>query len=433
MSVLVVGASHRTTPVSLLERLAVDAEGASKLALAALDTASVNEVVVLATCNRVEIYADVDRFHGSVEDLTTLLISESGAPADVLLPCVYVHYDEAAVRHIFTVSTGLDSLVLGEPQILGQVKDTLNRGQHDDTVGPALNSLFQQALRVGKRAHAETGIGEAGQSLVSLAVRAAARLTGGLTGARVCIVGAGSMATLAATSVRRAGVDGIDIASRNAVRARRLADRVGGSANSLDDLSACMSAADLVISCTGASGTVVTTAEVADACANRTTAAPLVLVDLALPHDIEPAVADLPGVHLLGMATLVESATQEVTKADIVAVSELVSGEVAAYAAARSAAAVTPTVIALRTMATAVVGSELNRLWARLGELSPDQRSEIATTVRRVADKLLHEPTVRIKELADQAPSASYADALAELFALDPATVQAVIGRGDPS
>ncbi len=431
MSVLVVGASHRTAAVPILEQLAVDAEGASKLALAALDTAHVNEAVVLATCNRVEIYADVDRFHGSVEDLTSLLVAMSGASAEAVLPCIYVHYDEAAVRHIFTVASGLDSLVLGEPQILGQVKDTLNRGQRGDTVGPALNSLFQQALRVGKRAHAETGIDKAGQSLVSVALTAAAQLMNGLTGARVCIVGAGSMAALAATSVRRAAVLDITIASRNPARARQLASSVGGSAVGLDDLSDCLKSADLVISCTGASGTVLTAAEVARACTNRAPAAPLVLVDLALPHDIEPAAADLPGVHLLGMSTLAQSATQEVTRADVGAVSDLVAQEISAFAAARAAASVAPTVIALRTMATAVVGSELSRLWARLDELTPDQRTEIATTVRRVADKLLHEPTVRIKELADKAPSASYADALAELFALDPATVAAVTGGGD--
>jgi glutamyl-tRNA reductase len=430
MTVLVVGASHRSAAVPLLERLAVDADGASKLALAALEAPHVCEALVLATCNRVEIYAAVDRFHGSVEDLTALLVDASGLAAEAVLPSVYVHYDDAAVRHIFTVATGLDSMVVGEPQILGQLKETLTRGQHDETVGPALNSLFQQGLRVGKRAHAETGIDKAGQSLVSVALTAAREVLGTLTGARVCIVGAGSMASLAAAKVRREHVDDLVIASRTSSRAQRLADVTGGRVTDLGDLAACLRAADLVISCTGTSGVVVTAQEVAAAVTSRSGSRPLVLIDLALPHDVEPTAGELAGVTLIGLGSLAQSTPQQVTSADVTAVSALVAQEVAAFAAARAAASVAPTVIALRTMATGIVASELDRLWARLDGLGPEQRAEISATVRRVADKLLHEPTVRIKELADQAPSASYADALAELFALDPATVRAVTGRG---
>lgn len=431
MTVLIVGASHRSAAVSLLERLAVDADGASKLAGAALETPHVCEALVLATCNRVEIYAAVDRFHGSVEDLTELLVEASGLAAEAVLPSVYVHYDDAAVRHVFTVAAGLDSMVVGEPQILGQLKETLNRGQRDETVGPALNSLFQQGLRVGKRAHAETGIDKAGQSLVSVALAAARGVLGTLAGRRVCIVGAGSMASLAAATLRREQVGDLVIASRTNSRAQQLADGVAGSATDLDDLAGCLRTADLLISCTGASGVVVTAAQVAAEASARGEPRPLVLIDLALPHDIEPTAGDLPGVTLIGLGSLADSAPQQVTQADVTAVWTLVAQEVAAFAAARTAASVAPTVIALRSMATGVVATELDRLWARLDGLSPEQRTEISAAVSRVADKLLHEPTVRIKELADQAPSASYADALAELFALDPATVQAVTGGGE--
>jgi glutamyl-tRNA reductase len=229
--------------------------------------------------------------------------------------------------------------------------------------------------------------------------------------------------------VRRRGAGRIVIASRSRDRAQRLAASVAGSGVDFSDLAGCLSAADLVISCTGASEAVLSSPQVAAAVERR--AAPLVLIDLALPHDIDPTVAELPGVTLIGLADLAESTPQHVTGDDVAAVRGLVVDEVAAFVAARSAARVAPTVVALRTLATGVVADELGRLWVRCDGLTADQRTEIASTVRRVADKLLHQPTVRIKELADQAPSASYADALAELFALDPSTVQAVTAAGE--
>lgn len=431
MSVLIVGASHRSAPVELLEQLALGDETAAKLAQAALDTAHVSEALVLATCNRVEIYADVDRFHGAVDDLTKLLVDRAGASADAVLPALYVHYDEAAVAHVFTVATGLDSMVVGEAQILGQLKDALTGGQRGETIGPTLNSLFQQALRVGKRAHAETAIDKAGQSLVSVALQEAAEVTGPLEGARVAIVGAGSIAALSAASVRRAGAASIAVLSRTRSHAERVAASVGGQAVALVGLVDQIAQSDIVISCTGATGTVIDAETVATAVLARTAESPLALIDLALPHDIEPAVAGLSGVTLIGLRGLAESVHNGVAQEDVCAVTAIVAQEVTAFLAARAAARVAPTVVALRGMATGVVAGELDRLWARLGELTPGQRDEIAAAMRRLADKLLHEPTVRIKQFADRAPTSTYADALAELFALDPATVEAVTRAGD--
>lgn len=432
MSVLIVGASHRSASVDLLERLALRAESAAKLAQVALDTAHVSEAMVLATCNRIEIYAEVDRFHGSVEDLTELLLEKAGASADGVLPALYVHYDEAAVAHAFTVATGLDSMVVGEAQILGQLKEALTRAQLHETVGPTLNSLLQQALRVGKRAHAETAIDRAGQSLVSVALQEAAEVIGSLEGAQVALVGAGSIAALSAASLRRAGVADLVVLSRTPERAQRLAAGVGGRSARLEDLAKVMAASDVVISCTGATAAVVSADTVAEALRARSAETPLALIDLALPRDVEPAVVGLPGVTLIGLSSLAESVHNGAAQEDVSAVRAIVVEEVAAFLAARAAARVAPTVVALRSMATAVVSGELERLWARLEEdLTPSQRSEIASTVRRVADKLLHEPTVRVKQFADRVPSSSYADALAELFALDPATVEAVIRPGE--
>jgi glutamyl-tRNA reductase len=427
MTLLVVGVSHRSASVALLEQFAVDASEAAKLAQHALDAPHVAEALVLATCNRVEIYAEVERFHSSVDDLTALLLQRSTRPPEEALPSLYVHYDEAAVGHLFAVATGLDSMVVGEPQILGQVRDALNRGQRDETLGPVLNSLFQQGLRVGKRAHAETGIDRAGQSLVSVALETAEAKLGSLADARACIVGTGSMAALTAASLRRAGSPELTIAGRSVDRGRRLAETVGARSVAQADVPALLSSTDLVVTCTGAREVVVSAADVAAAAVARSRAEPLVLVDLALPHDIDEAAGDLPGITLIRLEDLA-GASQPVTDADVEAVEEIVAEEVTAFVAARSAAAVTPTLVALRSMATEVVAGELERLWARLDDLTPKQRAEIATAVRRVADKLLHEPTVRVKRLADQPPSASYADALAELFALDPATISALTG-----
>ncbi|MGI8434672.1 MAG: glutamyl-tRNA reductase [Nocardioidaceae bacterium] len=433
MSILTVGASHRTAPLELLERLAVDVDGARKLRRAVLDTDHVAESALLVTCNRIEIYAEVDRFHAGVEDLTALLADHADLGVDELLPALHVHYDEAAVAHLFQVAAGLDSMVIGETQILGQLRDALRLGQLDETVGPVLNSLFQQGLRVGKRIHAETGIDRAGQSVVSVALEAASLRLGPLEQARVLIVGSGSVASLTAASVRRSGASDVVIASRTPAHAERLAQRTGARAIPLARIDHALAEVDLLISCTGAAGTVVSVELVQTALATRLQDTALVVLDLALPHDVEPAVATLPGVTLVALQTLAESANDRASQADVAAAQRLVAEEVAAFVAAKDAARVTPTVVALRSMATAVVASELERLWTRQGDLTGAQRDEITQTVRRVADKLLHEPTVRVKELAGRSPEASYAEALAELFALDPAAVNAVIGIGDPS
>jgi len=433
MTTLIVGASHRSASIELLECLALDTDAATKLRARALQTPYVSEAVVLATCNRVEIHAEVDRFHGSVDDLTALLVAQADRPAEQVLPFLYVHYGEAAVAHLFSVATGLDSMVVGEGQILGQVREALRSGQDDETVGPGLNSLFQQALRVGKRAHFETGIDRAEQSLVSVALDEAVDVIGPLEGARVLIVGAGSIAGLAAGSVRRRGASQITIASRTSAHAERLAARVGGSSADLDRLVAQLAECSLVISCTGATGSVIAAEHVADAMDQRQVDQPLVIVDLALPHDVEPSAGSIPGVSLVSLKTVADSVHNGSAAADVAAIKAMVAEEVAAFTAVCDAATVAPTVVALRTMATTVVATELERLWGRLDGLTPEQQVEITHTVRRVADKLLHEPTVRVKEFAGRAPESSYAEALAELFALDPAAVEAVTRAGDKS
>jgi glutamyl-tRNA reductase len=427
VSVLVVGVSHKTAPVSVLELVTLDPEGVDKLVHAVAAADHVVEATVLATCNRIEIYAEVDRFHGSVEAVSRLLTDiaeQAGGTAEDVVPHLYVHYDDGAVSHLFQVVCGLDSMVVGEGQVLGQARQALRLGQEAGTVGPALNALFQQALRVGKRAHAETDVDHAAPSVVSVALDRAADAVGSLQGRRVLVVGAGAMAGLAVATLSRIGAADVVVGNRTEANARRLAQQYGVRAVPLEDARDELARADVLVSCTGATGVVLPLATVAAARAGVTT--PLAVVDLALPHDVDPAVAELPGVTLIGLATLAGEVNEGAGAPAVAAVREIVAQEVAAFLAARRSTTVAPTVVALRTMATGIVDAEVQRLMSRVPDLDDAVRAELEQSLRRVADKLLHQPTVRVKELAGETGAVSYATALAELFSLDPDAVEAV-------
>jgi glutamyl-tRNA reductase len=427
MSVLVVGVSHKSAPVALLERLALDAEGVTKLVDDLMGSEHVGEATVIATCNRLEVYADVDRFHGSVEEVSRLLVERAGESTEALVPHLYVHYDDGAVSHLFNVASGLDSMVVGEGQILGQTREALRLGQELGSVGPALNVLFQQALRVGKRSHAETDIDRAAPSLVTAALE---RIPGSVDGRRVVVVGAGAMASLAISTVFRLGASDISVVNRSSDNAERLARDYDARSLPLVDLTGALAEADVVVSCTGAAGVLITRDALASAREGVET--PLAIIDLALPHDVEPEVATLPGVSLVGLASLAEDLRDSDAAREVGGVRAIVAQEISAFLSARHQASVTPTVVALRSMATAVVDAEMARLAARLPDLDETTRAEVLHTVRRVADKLLHEPTVRVKELANETGAVSYAAALADLFALDPDAVDAVTRAGVP-
>ncbi|MEV4976606.1 glutamyl-tRNA reductase [Streptomyces scopuliridis] len=435
MSLLVVGVSHRSAPVSVLERASLDADTQIKLLQDSLAAEPATEAAVLATCNRIELYADVDKFHAGVAELSTLLAQHSGVGLEELTPYLYVHYEDRAVHHLFSVACGLDSMVVGEGQILGQIKDALALGQELHTAGRLLNDLFQQALRVGKRAHSETGIDRAGQSLVTFGLEqlaAGSAVDAWAKKKRALVIGAGSMSSLAAATLARVGVDEIVIANRTAARADRLVQiltepgSTGVLARAVDmnALADELPRADVVVSCTGATGLVLTAGAVEAALHSRTSR--LDLLDLAMPRDIDAAVHHLGGVRFVDIESLAEASADAPMAADVDQVRAIVSDEVAAFGAAQRAAHITPTVVALRAMAADVVSSEVARLEGRLPGLDDKQRAEITRTVRRVVDKLLHAPTVRVKQLAGEPGGAGYADALRELFDLDPQTVAAV-------
>jgi glutamyl-tRNA reductase len=422
MSVLVVGVSHRTAPVSLLEKVTVGLHDTAAVA-SELRAAAVCEAVVLSTCNRVEVYADTEGFHAGVDAVSDLLARGSGVPLEELKDHLYVHWEGQAVSHLFQVSCGLDSMVVGESQILGQLRRAYAASSAG--AGRTLHELFQTALRVGKRAHAETGIDDAGRSLVSVGLERAAAAVGSLEGRDVLVVGAGSMGALAGSTLRRAGVASITVANRTAANAQRLATSLEGIGIGLEDLEAALVKADVVVSSTGATGVVVGRELVERAVEDRG-GRPVAFLDLALPRDIDPAVRALPGVTLVDLETLQSVLATTEAGADVEAVRAIVKEEVGTFLAWQRASRVGPTVAALRTRASEVAEAELARLDARLPELDDRTRAELAATVRRVVGTLLHTPTVRVKELAEEPAAGSYAEALRELFGLDRAAPAAV-------
>jgi glutamyl-tRNA reductase len=443
------GVSHRSAPVAVLEQLAADEADQVKLVERVLQSPLVTEAMILSTCNRVEVYAVVDAFHGGLSAIGQVLAEHSGLSMGELTQHAYVRYSEAAVEHLFAVTSGLDSAVIGEQQVLGQVRRAYANAEANQTVGRILHDLAQRALAVGKRVHAETSIDAAGASVVSVALHVAAERLyrpelgpsyTALAGRTATVIGAGSMGALTAAHLVRLGVTQITIVNRSLPRAQRLAETIAAqgvttAAMTLDQLPAALATADLAVSCTGAVRPVVSLADVHHALAagGRDEAAePLVICDLGMPRDIDPAVSGLPGVSVIDMDRVQREPSARAAAADAEAARQIVAAEVATYLASQRMAEVTPTVTALRRRAADVVETELLRLEHRLPGLDEAQRDEVGRAVRRVVDKLLHAPTVRIKQLAAAPGGDTYAQALRELFELDPQAVEAVAGGEFP-
>ncbi len=433
MSVLLFGVSHRSAPVSVLEQLSTDESDQAKIIAEVLRSSLVTEAMVLSTCNRVEIYAVVEAFHGGLSVIGQVLSDHSGMSLQDLTKYAYVRYAEAAVEHLFAVASGLDSAVVGEQQVLGQVRRAYASAESNHTVGRTLHELSQRALAVGKRVHSETGIDRAGASVVSVALDVAEKKVGPLAGRSAVVVGAGSMGALAATQLARAGIERIHVVNRSLQRGKRLAENIRGygiaaEAYPFDHLPPLLTDADIVVSCTGAVRPVVSLADVHRGLAHVREPKELVICDLGMPRDVDAAVAGLPGVFVIDMDRILREPTAKTATSDADAARTIVAAEVANYLAGQRVAEVTPTVTALRQRAADVVEAELLRLDNRLPGLDSSHRDEVANTVRRVVDKLLHAPTVRVKQLASAPGGDSYAEALRELFELDQHAVDAVAG-----
>jgi glutamyl-tRNA reductase len=430
VSVLLFGVSHRSAPVSVLEQMSTDEADQTKIAERLLQSSLITEAMVLSTCNRVEVYAVVDAFHAGLSVIGQVLAEHSGMSLNDMTKYAYVRYAEAAVEHLFAVASGLDSAVIGEQQVLGQVRRAYTSAESNRTVGRVLHDLAQRALSVGKRVHTETSIDAAGASVVSVALGMADQQLSGLAGRSAVVVGAGAMGALSAKQLARAGVDRVHIVNRTLPRAKKLAEVISGlgvsaDAFPFDHLPPVLTDADIVVCCTGAVRPVVSLADVHRGLAHGPEKK-LVICDLGMPRDVDSAVAGLPGVCVIDMDRIQRDPSARAASGDAEAARLIVAAEVAQYLSSQRMAEVTPTVTALRQRAADVVETELLRLDNRLPGLDDVHREEVARTVRRVVDKLLHAPTVRVKQLASAPGGDSYAEALRELFELDPQAVDAV-------
>ncbi len=458
MNLLAVGVSHRTAGVSLLERLTVAADDQLPALLGRLLAQEyLGEALVLSTCNRVEVYAAVSAFHGGLAEIGAVLAERAGCPVAELAPHLYVHYDADAVRHAFRVAAGLDSMVVGEAQVLGQLREAYAASVEQGSAGRLLHELMQQALRVGKRAHAETGIDRAGQSIVTAALRLGLSLRGlgadadlGAAGVSALVVGAGAMGALSVATLRRAGVQSVYLTNRSIDRAERIAANHGVTAVPYDELPAILSTVDIVVCATASPEPVLTVEAVAAAVRSGSRAAavrpgggavavtaaagavagrPLLVLDLAVPRDVAPGVAELPGVVLVDLDTLErgEPVAGWASADDVRAAEEIVAAEVEAYLTWLRGSDVAPTVAALRARADEVVETELGRLAQRSPDLTDEQRAEVTHAVHRIVQRLLHDPTVRVRQLAAEPGGQAYAAALRELFDLQvPAQIDPV-------
>ena len=423
MSMLVVGMSHQSAPVALLERLSMDDTVRNDTCEVLTQKPSLSEAMIVSTCNRLEVYTVTNSFHTGVQDVVKVLAANSGVDEDELRGYLYVRYADAAAEHLLTVAAGLDSMVVGEQQIIGQVRTAYQHAAEQGAVGPRIHALAQSALHTGKRVHSETTIDEAGSSMVSFAFDQAMMAMGAvdLRGKTALILGAGAMSSLAATQAGRLGVDKLIIANRTFDRAERLAGHAieaGVRAEAIDfaDRAQVLSDVDLAISATGAQDFTLTKDDIP---AGHI----LMMVDLSLPRDIDDAVMEHEGVTLINIERLsnsLEAADTEVAGGTDpqVAARKIVREELEAYSSAQRVREVVPAVAALRRRAADVVECELGRLQQKSPELTDEQIGDVSQALKRVVDKLLHEPTVRAKKLAANSGTVSHETALQELFGL---------------
>jgi glutamyl-tRNA reductase len=419
VSVVVIGLNHRTVPLDLLERMTVPA-GRLPKALADLSSRdNVSEAVVLSTCNRTEVYASVERFHAAYHDIRSFLSEQAYLPPETFGDHLYVHYDAEAASHLFTVASGLDSAVVGESEILGQVKASWEAARDEGVCGPTLNALFRHALETGKRARTETGISRNTTSVPQAAVAMATERLGSLAGLKVLVLGAGEMGERTVVALAGAGASEVVVANRTWSKAVALAKRVNGRAVHLDDVPDELTSVDLLLTSTGATSIVLEHGDLEPVIAARKRR-PLLIVDMAVPRDVDPGVAELPGVTLLDMDDLrgFADAGRREREGEILGVRDIVDDELARYTATSTAREVAPLITTMRERAEAVRQAELGRQRSRLDELDPEARQAVEAITKATLAKLLHEPTVRLKDAAGTVRGERLAESLRDLFDL---------------
>jgi len=419
LSVVVVGLNHRTVPLDLLERMTVPSSLLPKALADLTSREHVTEAVVLSTCNRIEVYVFAEKFHGAYQDIRNFFAEVSHVAPEEFSDHLTSLYDGDAARHLFSVASGLDSAVLGEHEILGQVRTAWEVSSAEGAVGPVLNPLFRHALEVGKRVRTETAISRNITSVSQAAVAMATDRLGGLEGRQVLVVGAGEMGEGLARALHSGGVASIRVANRTWDRAIEVAGRLGGVPVRLDDLPHHLAEVDVLLTSTGASAVILEHGDLAHVVGERH-GRELLVVDIAVPRDVDPAAGEIEGVTLLDMDDLREFAEVGIRERqrEVTAVQTIVDAELDRYVDESTARSVAPLVASLRSRGDLVRSGELERLAARLGDLDDRQREAVEALAAGIVGKLLHEPTVRMKDAAGTARGERLAEALRDLFDL---------------
>jgi glutamyl-tRNA reductase len=419
VSVVVIGLNHRTVPLDLLERMTVDD---ARLPKALHDIATrdhISEAVVLSTCNRLEVYVVAERFHGAYHDVRSFLSEMAFLPPEDFGDHLYVHYDDDAISHLFSVAAGLDSAVVGEAEVLGQVRTAWERALGEGTTGTTLNLVFRHALEVGKRARTETGIARHVASVSSAAVAMASERLERIEGCRILVLGAGEMGEGMVRSLAERGAGDVRIANRTWERAVDLAGAVGGRAIRLAELNDALTEIDLLLTGTGANSMMIEHGDLSRVMEARS-GRPLLVVDVAVPRDVDPTAGDLDGITLLDMddlRTFVEAGLAK-RQGEVDAVTKIVDDELERFLSVSSAREVAPLVTALHGKAEEVRRRELERFEAKLSDMTPTEREAIGALTRSIVAKLVHDPTVVLKGAVGSPRGERLAESLRELFDL---------------
>ncbi|NNE72045.1 MAG: glutamyl-tRNA reductase [Acidimicrobiales bacterium] len=419
MSLVVIGLNQRLAQLDLLERMNIAADALPKALHDVCSREHVAEAVVLSTCNRTEVYVEAEKFHGAYDDVRSFLSETSGMLPEEFSHHLYTYYDADAVRHLFTVASGADSVVLGETEVLGQVRGAWETALAERSVGSTLKPLFRQAIEVGKRARTETGISRHITSVSQAAVAMAAERLQSLAGRSVLLLGAGEMGRGMAIALHAAGVDRILVANRTFERAAELADLLDGEAVPLDQLPTALGQVDVLLTSTGASSLIVEQGTIGDLMAKRPDH-PLLIVDIAVPRDIDPGAGSIPNVTLLDMDDLKAFADAGLAerRRELASVHSIIDQEVIRYLDLSTTREVEPVVAALFERSRLVRDAEFERFNSRLSALDDDQREAVEALVHGLLGKMLHDPVQRLKRAAGTARGDRLAEALTELFDL---------------
>ena len=419
MSIVVLGVNYHTSPVTLLEKVMIPVPAMSEALRVLSNHSDIREVVVLSTCNRTEVYAVAERYHAAHTDILEFLCETSGLSADEITPHLYSQFDDDAVVHLFEVAAGIDSAVLGETEIVGQVREAWDFAMKQGTSRSTLNLLFRYALESGKRARTETGISRSTASVAHAAVEMAEDILGTLSGKRVLVVGAGEMGEGVAGALSRAGTESITVLNRTVARAEALADKIGARVSDFESLESELFTADVVLACTGAGGVIIDHELMARV--RQGVSTPLLVVDIALPRDVAASVADLPGITLRDLDNLSDWAQRGIDKraSEVGQVREIIGEEVKRFLLDQTQRQAAPLVAQLREVVESIRTAEMDRFETALSAMTPEQRELVESISHGIINKMLHVPSVRLREAAGTPQGERLSAAVRDLFSLE--------------